>query len=262
MKFDNGDVHSLTFHPLEKRWKVFHSNKPGAPPPEPVKKVAASTSKATAAGEKKDGKKVKADKKAKGEKGKAAKSSSSSAKYSAQTKSTTNHQPALSFGTNLQSKIKEISSKMHTAKTNSSENRPGLSSPSMLAVKAAHAKSPMKSHSTKSIGYSASFPHGITKDIREEATVRPPPSPKHSGSTDTTQVFKSQGSMAYAKSLKSSSTGGGSSTVMQNLYKSECNKAEKFVDYMTDPNNMGQAKKPQSLPVDDEGYLELKLNQE
>ncbi|KAL7528257.1 hypothetical protein ACHAXR_002351 [Thalassiosira sp. AJA248-18] len=320
--FDNGDQHILSFHPLEKRWKVFHSNKPSAAKDEPKKSAPA--------GEKKEAdKKVKANNKKVGEKDTKVKASKkkptaklagTKSNNNSQTKAAANSkqkQPTLSFGSNLQSKIKEISSRMHTASTKAPEDEDdGLvsySPNSILAVKAAHAKSPMPPHSTTaSIGYSVSFPRGtlspdkkngkkFTQDIEEKAarasgsqvSLVTPPSPesgicggakkndnkakkkggvamsssKSSSNTDTTaEVFKSQGSMAYAKSLKTSSNGG-ESTVMQSLYKSECSKAEKFVDYMTGPSAVSSSCKvknaaPPSPECDDDGDLELKMDQE
>ena len=45
VNFDNTDVHTLNFHPLEKRWKVFHSNKK----PEAAKKEEDEPKKKSAA---------------------------------------------------------------------------------------------------------------------------------------------------------------------------------------------------------------------
>lgn len=117
-------MHTLNFHPLEKRWKVFNSNKKPAALGEPKKKAAVKKSSTTTTiklGEKKADKKIKPtvskksgdkDKKAKAIKKKpVAVKAAKPSKGGKQMKQST-----LSFGTKLQSKIKEVSSKMHTSK--------------------------------------------------------------------------------------------------------------------------------------------------
>lgn len=201
VNFDNGDVHSLSFHPLEKRWRVFQSNKKpvaAATTAEETtsnkKKAAAAkksvTKKTTAVGEKKKDGKVKADKKKKkaGEKDKKvvkAKKSTAKSTNSATSKSKGGKQmkqSTLSFGSQLQSKIKEVSSKMHTAKkadaaagSDESEKKSittatvggGLvrySPNTIIAIKAAHAKSqsnsPEAAQPPVSIGYCETLPPG------------------------------------------------------------------------------------------------------
>ena len=276
VNFDNGDpTHTLTFHPLEKRWKVFHPNK--KPPAEP-KKPSTSKKSTKPAGEKKTkaNKKVKSDTKV-GEKEKKVKAKSATA-------TSKSVQATLSFGPQLQSKIKEVSSKMHTAKTPS--GLVNYSPNSILAVKAAHAKSPVASHPTASIGYSSSLPRGtlspdlkkrkLTQHIEEKmartaasqvSCIKPhydsslisPPSPGAKGTAlsktwDKLEVAKSKGS-----SLKSTGSGG-APVSMESLYKSECNKAEKFVDYMTAPSK--QSPGATSPGWSDDGSLELKMDQE
>mmetsp|Transcript_27276 Transcript_27276/g.58401 ORF Transcript_27276/g.58401 Transcript_27276/m.58401 type:complete len:594 (-) Transcript_27276:674-2455(-) len=283
--FDNGDKHSLDFHPLEKRWKVFHSNeKPSAEKAKDeqikksatVKQIASKKTSKPVVGDQKDGK-VKADKKAKtakkaGEKNKTAKATKT--KENKQMKT-----PTLSFGSELQSKIKEISSKMHTAKSASEGGLVNYSPNSILAVKAAHAKSPMASLSTESIGFSESFPPDtlspagkkkLPQDI-EENRARAASSQVSLISSRTSlskswnsEVVQSKGSSKYAKSIKASDNGG-PQTVLQSLYKKESDKAEDFVDFMTDSSKIKGKEKStvaSSPGSDDDGDLELKMDQE
>eukprot|EP00581_Thalassiosira_minuscula_P016412 CAMPEP_0183715212 /NCGR_PEP_ID=MMETSP0737-20130205/9539_1 /TAXON_ID=385413 /ORGANISM="Thalassiosira miniscula, Strain CCMP1093" /LENGTH=718 /DNA_ID=CAMNT_0025944301 /DNA_START=357 /DNA_END=2513 /DNA_ORIENTATION=- len=187
--FDNGDDHTLDFHPKEKRWKVFECSEKelasdatdaGAKALE-KKKCAAKKSKAAkekAAKEnknKKDGKKS-TKKAAAVEKGsQKTKAAEASAKSTDKTNATQTQAKPATFGPELQSKIKEMSSKMHAAAKNpSSSNDTGLvrySPNSILAVRAAHARistsanphqstKKQASHSTQSIGFSSSLPPG------------------------------------------------------------------------------------------------------
>lgn len=146
-------MHTLNFHPLEKRWKVFNSNKKPAASGEPKKPAAVKKSSTTATiklGEKKADKKIKPtvskkpgdkDKKVKAIKKKpAAVKAAKPSKGGKQMKQST-----LSFGTKLQSKIKEVSSKMHTSKAASKSTASSTSakakSSSSTAAKAAATKS-------------------------------------------------------------------------------------------------------------------------
>ena len=316
--FDNGDKHTLSFHLFEKRWKVFHSNeKPYSDEgkEEPQKKAAAALKNpvdkksSKSVGEKKDvnskaQKKDKAvkktgekDKKAKASKKTASKSSANGTETKPASKPTAARgdaqmkQPAsLSFGPNLQSKIKEISSKIHTAAKTLSEGSGGLvnySPNSILTVKAAHAKTstvPDATVSTKSIGYSSSLPSGalsqdeakkrLSKDMHQkvaqaassQVSLISPQSPKNFEcqklAAKPTKALQSKGSMEFARSIKSLEMG--QKTVMQSLYRKECKKAEHFVDYMMGPSKVGGEKtsvasSPESQGEDD---LELKLDQE
>ncbi len=284
--FDNGDRHLLEFEPSEKRWKVFHSNKKTeAKEEEPKNKAAkkpAAKKSVKSVGEKKAqkvSKKSKSDKKVVGmvEKAKPAKKSVSAAPQKPKKQST------LSFGANLQSKIQEVSSRMHTASASAAAAASKRSlegelvnySPnSIIAVKAAHAKLPTAILSTQSIGHSDKSPPGVLSPTQEEGrkvshdiekkrirdrslqvSLISPPSP--SGNTE-------QASAKHAKSVKTSGNSG-NPTVMQSLYKKECGKADDFVDYMTassksnakEPSAAAAASSPESK---DDSDLELKLD--
>ena len=143
-------MHTLNFHPLEKRWKVFNFNKKPTSLGEPKKNLAAvkksSTTTTIKLGEKKADKKIKPatskksgdkDKKVKAIKKKpAAVKAAKPSKGGKQMKQST-----LSFGTKLQSKIKEVSSKMHTSKaaskSTSSSTTAKIKTSSIAAAKAA-----------------------------------------------------------------------------------------------------------------------------
>jgi len=308
--FDNGDDHMLAFHPLEKRWKVFRSNGEEAKTVresklnESPKKLAAVEKSASQQSTKPvGGKKVvrrKASKKTtegKDKKTKAASENSITAQSSSAYKShiTTQakgedkqqtkqkRQSTLSFGTDLQSKIREISSKMHN--TASAAKSPSSSS---IADKLAN------------IGYGPSLPRGtlppdekktlpqdaeeIAKKKATQVSLFRPSSlearknsqvaacgKKLAASAENTEkvVNKSQGSTGYAESLKKapSEKKGSQKSVMQSLYKSECDKADKFVDFMTGSSARVKSQE-KSVPAasavspdTDEDDLELKLDQ-
>lgn len=148
-------MHTLNFHPLEKRWKVFNSNKKPAALGEPKKKAAVKKSSTTTTiklGEKKADKKIKPtvskkpgdkDKKVKAVKKKpAAVKAAKPSKGGKQMKQST-----LSFGTKLQSKIKEVSSKMHTSKAASKSTSSSTTAKAKTSSSAA-AKAASKSSST------------------------------------------------------------------------------------------------------------------
>lgn len=306
--FDNGDKHTLTFHPLEKRWKVFLSNeKPSAATETTAEPQSTVTAKEPAAVAKnsnkpeKDGK-SKAEKKARA--GKSAGDKCTEAKAakkmcSSKPEAGGNHNKqtaALSFGSALQSKIKEVSSRMHAASKPSEGEKSLVNySPNSILARAAHAKSPIAPFSTQSIGYSSSLPSGTlspdkkdgkrvprdieekrTRDWPEQVSLISPPSPKPLSSCDnnlkqaalapaacSSKGAKSQGSVECVKTIKASGNGGGQ-TVMQSLYRSECDKADDFVDYMTglSKRNSDSAAASMSQDSKDDDDLELKLDNE
>ena len=295
VNFDNTDVHTLNFHPLEKRWKVFHSNKkPEAAKKEedePKKKsaAAATTKKPTTKKSNKtvgDKKKVTAKKAGeKDKKVKAAKKKSAAAKVPSSTTTAKGgkqmKQSTLSFGAQLQSKIKEVSTKMHAAKKAGAATLVGGSSVggglvnyspnTIIAVKAAHAKSPIAPHPTASIGYCASLPPGTLSPDKKDGKKLPQELKCAYEKKRPSQVsligplsaeLQSKASIEYAKSVKASDKGEGK-TVMQMLHKKESDKAEEFVDYMTKSDET-KDKETASSPAEskDDGDLELKLDNE
>ena len=292
VNFDNTDVHTLNFHPLEKRWKVFHSNKkPEAAKKDedkPKKKPAATTKKPTTKKSNKtaeDKKKVTVKKAGeKDKKVKAAKKKSAAAKGSSSTTTAKGgkqmKQSTLTFGAQLQSKIKEVSTKMHAAKKAPAatllEGSVGgglvkYSPNTIIAVKAAHAKSPIAPLPTASIGYCASLPPGTLSPDKKDGKKLPQELKCAYEKKRPSQVsliaplsaeLQSKGSIEYAKSVKTSGKGEGK-TVMQMLHKKESHKAEEFVDYMTKSDQTNE-KETASSPAEskDDGDLELKLDNE
>jgi len=287
--FDNGDNHTLNFHPSEKRWKICASNKkePRAEKAKDdmsattVKKPASKKPASKPIAEEKDGK-AKTEKRAKplhktGDKDKAVQDKAKSAKVKSkgikQVKT-----PTLSFGSNLQSKIKEISSRMHKTSSQatasgSSGGFEGCSPNSARAVKAAHAKSPMASGTnicTETIGFSEPFlPNTLStagkKTLPYALSQVSLVSSKHSSASTRSLngkavAGKSQDSSNYAKSLNSNE---GPQSVLQNVYRNETKKAEAFVDFMTNSpiktNGKAQSDVASSPGSEDSG-LELEMD--
>lgn len=284
VNFDNGNKHKLDFHPKDKRWKVFYdgvnleaaassSAKPSAKKTTASKSSSAKFSVAQTKGQKLPAKAHAHEMKAQGVK-------------------KDSGLQAPSFGSQLQSKIKELSSKMHKANASSSGgDDAGLvnySPNSILAVKAAHAKAAMaSSYSTDSLGASPSCPPDIhgpdgkanhaqglkDKAARARATqvsLISPPSPAlgthheaartegnaPSGSWKDAKAMSSKSSMSYCESMKLP----GAQTVSQSIYKNQCEKADQFVGYMTGPSKASK-KGESSSPGSGDGDLELKLDE-
>ena len=238
VRFDNGDNHRLDFDPKERRWKVLPEDWNAA-----AGQARASSVKPSAT----------------------AKVAFRLTKGQAQPGKATTHEKekkvnaaAPSFGPQLQSKIKELSSKMHKETSSGEIDVDGLAS---VIAKTTHAKPSSKSsHDTKK---------KAAKARPEQASLISPSSPTQgshgvertegtaaTGSWKDAEAVRSQASMDYAESMKAP----GAHTVSHDLHKGECEKAEKFVNYMTEPSKAN--KRTSSSPGSGDGDLELKLDHE
>ena len=240
VRFDNGDNHRLDFDPKERRWKVLPEDWNAA-----AGQARASSVKPSAT----------------------AKVAFRLTKGQAQPGKATTHEKekkvnaaAPSFGPQLQSKIKELSSKMHKETCSGEVDVEGLAS---VTAKAAHAKPSSKSSQSHAIKKKSA------KARPEQASLISPSSPTQgshgvertegsaaTGSWKDAEAVRSKSSRDYAESMKAP----GAHTVSHDLHKSECEKAEKFVNYMTEPSKAN--KRTSSSPGSGDGDLELKLDHE
>mmetsp|Transcript_21752 Transcript_21752/g.52594 ORF Transcript_21752/g.52594 Transcript_21752/m.52594 type:complete len:641 (-) Transcript_21752:438-2360(-) len=320
--FDNGDQHAaLGFHPLEKRWKVLgvvdgrpsSSSGPAAAKAEPGEHESAPQAKESSPKKKRKKKKKSTEPKTSkssesaGSKAKAAKEKAAARSFSASkpkvdgptytnahthARTHTQERPSFSFGARLQSKIKEAASKMRAAADGApaAEGLVSYSPNSILAVRAAHARTPAKApagSSTRSIGFSSPLPPGTlsTNDAEGCAARYPPsatapstvasasraaPTAKDASAVSSRgdgEAMHSRASAEYARSIRLSSGGDGGPTVMQSLYRRERERADDFVDYMTKPSGKDgeergcAAREPSSPEGSEDGDLELTLDQ-
>lgn len=239
--FENGDAHVLAFHPTEQRWKAWMP----AEEPSSAESVNASPRKKTAGkagkakpevngkktGEKSDIPRVKPPAAAK-----MPRKSQASKKPPATTRPLPQSAPSLSFGPGLQSRLKELSSKMHTTSVAAARDGDALR-PSPHSVCAARAANAAPRGSLK---------HG------------PAPPPRVPDGKEGMRE-------PSAPPARAAATVG-----VAALYKSECKKADTFVDYMTAGSptkaaGRGERSAAASSPSSAssvEGDLELKLDRE
>lgn len=251
--FDNGDKHTLPFHPQDKRWKMFHPQnvrsslitdrlkKPSVsekinPVPldinNPVGHQDAHHAEVSNKESNANRKLTDADKKL--VKSNEKFSTSESKRYK---------QLPLSFGFQLQSKVQEVTSKIHTssATNNKVMNAPVAGSCFPAVESGFHAPLPPKPRTNDVTETKTSV------DVREESVARA--LTLHvSNSSPPSKRNNSKYSIKSSISLTRPSQ-----TVLQTLYKKECGKATEFVDYMTAPTEIKSISSP--------GVLELILDQ-
>lgn len=250
--FDNGDKHTLPFHPQDKRWKMFHpqnvrslliTDRPKKPPvsekinPVPLDvnnpvghqdayhaEVSNKESNANRKLKDADKKLVKSNEKF---------TTSESKRYK---------QLPLSFGSQLQSKVQEVASKIHTSTATNKVMNAAVSGSCFPAVESGfHAPLPPKTRTNDVTETKTSLDVGeesVARALTLHVSTSSPPS-KRSNSK-----YSTKSSISHTRP---------SQTVLQTLYKKECGKATEFVDYMTAPTEI----KSNSSP----GVLELILDQ-
>jgi hypothetical protein len=235
--FEDGEKETLNFHPGDKRWKVFRRGSEDVElknSSEPVvKKAACMVNLKTTASQPKDSKPAESS--------------------------------VFSFTPNLKSKLQEISSKLFKRESKRSDSPPDISAVAAKAqakVASKHAASNAISFSTKpKLTKPSSSLAGVTKIAPQSSVVDS--LAKSKGWHQT--VEKSAGSVKYAETLKSSSsnaTGGSQQrTLMQSLYKNECDKADNFVNYMTaGSKTSGQPASPESSVQSGSDDLDVKID--
>jgi hypothetical protein len=251
--FDNGDKRTLTFHPQDKRWKVFHPrgteaiDKSKKKPPVSEKQTPASSSDTaklpvgeTGAVQRKttSNAKSKANRKSANEEKKVAKFNDKSASAS---NSTSTSKPkgykqlSLSFGVQLQSKVQEVASKIHT------------SSNSVTALHATSLDSCVPGESTGN--GSSVHPKCLSADDSKQKPLPDIGETLVACCNVTTQVVSrinspsSKNNTTSIKNSKNHTTAPPGKSVLQTLYKKECGKANDFVDYMTTSSNSMTSKR-------------------
>lgn len=233
--FDNGDVHTLAFHPNEKRWKAFYpctgyfSDRDEkiimtvAKKPAPNKLDVPNEESKAATREKT--KMARKPNDAKSTKTRAMKISSKPL----------HPDMKISFGPELSYKLKHT--KKLSAKTSFSDD---------AIDKSMSSKSFAKKVSTKALTASSPTKMAASRDTRKsedpsESMLLHPHQLK-------AQINREEGSLQYAATMNVTGP-----SVIQGLYKRERDKADKFVDYMV-------PKIASSPSSDGDGDLELKLN--
>jgi hypothetical protein len=235
--FEDGEKETLNFHPGDKRWKVFRRGSEDVElknSSEPVvKKAACMVNLKTTASQPKDSKPAESS--------------------------------VFSFTPNLKSKLQEISSKLFKRESKRSDSPPDISAVAAKAqakVASKHAASNAISFSTKpKLTKPSSSLAGVTKIAPQSSVVDS--LAKSKGWHQT--VEKSAGSVKYAETLKSSSSnatsGSQQRTLMQSLYKNECDKADNFVNYMTaGSKTSGQPASPESSVQSGSDDLDVKID--
>jgi hypothetical protein len=276
--FDNGDKQTLTFHPQDKRWRVFHPrgteaiDKSKKKPPVIEKQTPASSSDTaklpvgeTGVVQRKTTSNTKsnANRKSANEEKKAAKSNEKSASAS---NSTSTSKPkgykqlSLSFGVQLQSKVQEVASKIHTSSN---------------LVTALHATALDSCVPVESTGIGSSVhPKCLSSNDSKQKPLPDNGETVVACCNVTTQVVSrtsspsSKHNTTSIKNSKSHTTplpAPPGKSVLQTLYKKECGKANDFVDYMTTSSNSMTSKRDRvgsalSPGSDDGRSLELILD--
>lgn len=227
--FDNGDVHTLVFHPNEKRWKAFYPRTATATKkPAPNKSDVPKEEPKAATGEM-----TKAARKPK-----VGKSTKSQAMKIAS--KPLPQDMKISFGPELSYKLKQMSTKICSAKASSTDDVRANQSSSKIVTKKVSTKGSAASYPTKT----AANCKTATATGFAQKSEEPPES-----KLKPHEVYRSEGSLKYASNMN-----GTGQSVGQGLYKSECDKAGQFVDYMV-PKTASSPSSDSSV-----GDLELKLN--
>lgn len=223
MNFDNGDCHTLTFHPLEKRWKVFYPNQNSERTAQsPSRTRPEVTTKAKNVAKKEQQRKHRPPVQ------KPRYTTIATVAGEAQKPPPQDQVSSLKPVTHA-----ELSSIAARSKEKEEERR---RMKSMMAPSAPHAAAKLSTAAKRSTSMSEKI--GIAR--KSESLIDSP------SSKIRPEAYRSEGTLKYA-----------SQTVTQALYKSEYAKADQFVGEMVTGSEVAMAKSP---PEEESEELELKVN--